>query len=480
MGIESDQLVYDYLSQVGDLAQQRGLPPGDRVRLVAELRADIDRRRSAAGATTPSGVKRVLSRCGSPAEVVTAAGGRSAPAPDVPSAVAGDGGSGDAEAAGGRRGTDRAGGGLLPQWPGRGARESVSGLAGRLAGGRPDTAGGRSDAGGGRRASAARDTDRAEAPATGPPERTDQAVEAVTEPADEAGDPAAPGDAQGDAGPAAGTPFTGPAKPRTGGGGFLTGGLFKRGADRPVAEEAGRPGERGVPVPRSGAASPHLAGMDELGPRESNPRWWETDGLATGPFESDGPLGPAVRETGQVAGFVGGIEVPDLLRPPSDDAADGEPTPDTRETREDEPPDGGEQVDAPGSKARRRFRLRRRSKEGGERVPTRLLPMLAAVLLLVGALIGNWIALGLGWLTAYGTRSLSQNESKWAVMGMPGLVAIGALVWLGGRANGQWGADIPEDGMGDVVAGAWPVVVRAAAVASALFLVWRARRQPRG
>ncbi|MFE0332902.1 hypothetical protein ACFW1I_01585, partial [Streptomyces sp. NPDC058955] len=30
MGIESDRMVFDYLSEVGDLAQQRQLPPGDR------------------------------------------------------------------------------------------------------------------------------------------------------------------------------------------------------------------------------------------------------------------------------------------------------------------------------------------------------------------------------------------------------------------------------------------------------------------
>ncbi|OMI33264.1 putative integral membrane protein, partial [Streptomyces sparsogenes DSM 40356] len=62
MGIESEQLVYDYLSRVGDLAQQGGLPSGDRMRLVAELRADIDRRRASAGTDSPAGVKRILAK----------------------------------------------------------------------------------------------------------------------------------------------------------------------------------------------------------------------------------------------------------------------------------------------------------------------------------------------------------------------------------------------------------------------------------
>ncbi|MGW9174074.1 HAAS signaling domain-containing protein, partial [Streptomyces decoyicus] len=70
MGIESDQLVYDYLSRVGDLAQQRGLPAATRMRLVTGLRAEIDGQQ----ADSVSGVKRVLARLGTPEAVVAAAG----------------------------------------------------------------------------------------------------------------------------------------------------------------------------------------------------------------------------------------------------------------------------------------------------------------------------------------------------------------------------------------------------------------------
>ncbi|WP_260636237.1 hypothetical protein [Streptomyces angustmyceticus] len=70
MGIESDQLVYDYLSRVGDLAQQRGLPAATRMRLVTGLRAEIDGQQ----ADSVPGVKRVLARLGTPEAVVAAAG----------------------------------------------------------------------------------------------------------------------------------------------------------------------------------------------------------------------------------------------------------------------------------------------------------------------------------------------------------------------------------------------------------------------
>lgn len=99
------------------------------------------------------------------------------------------------------------------------------------------------------------------------------------------------------------------------------------------------------------------------------------------------------------------------------------------------------------------------------------------MLLVTGAVTGSWFALAGGWLLAYGSRTLSRAEAKWAAMGLPGVVVAGALVWLWGRTNGRWGEPIPQGAMADALSGVWPVVVRTAAVASAAFLVWRARRR---
>ncbi|WP_327306067.1 hypothetical protein OG730_23390 [Streptomyces sp. NBC_01298] len=70
MGIESDHLVYEYLSRVGDLAQRRQLPSGDRMRLVAGLRDEIDRRRAKYEPETTAAVRRILERIGTPEEVL--------------------------------------------------------------------------------------------------------------------------------------------------------------------------------------------------------------------------------------------------------------------------------------------------------------------------------------------------------------------------------------------------------------------------
>lgn len=94
----------------------------------------------------------------------------------------------------------------------------------------------------------------------------------------------------------------------------------------------------------------------------------------------------------------------------------------------------------------------------------------------MGAVLGNWFALLLGYLIAYGSRRLSPAETKWAVLVLPGLALGSAVVWLWGRTNGRWGAPIPQDHMNEALAQTWPWTVRGAAVASALFLLWRSQK----
>jgi hypothetical protein len=103
--------------------------------------------------------------------------------------------------------------------------------------------------------------------------------------------------------------------------------------------------------------------------------------------------------------------------------------------------------------------------------------LLAAALLVVGAVFGSLLALAGGWLLAYGSRNLSRTEAKWVVVGLPGTAAAAGVVWLWGRINDRWGEPIAEDGMREALSGTWPWVLRGAAVASALYLVWRARRR---
>ncbi len=405
VGIESDQLVYDYLSRVGDLAQQQQLSSGARMRLVSTLRGEIDRRRTTEGADSPAAVRRIIGRLGSPDELVAAAARSADGTVPLPSAGTGAGG-GEPQ----RRGLPRPRSGLLRKEP----REAGPG------------------------ADEARET-------------------------------------------------TAPRKPKAG---------FGWGASRRDRDAGDAPEERtGAAVPRPGPApddapvpswpdpsAPHVLGQDQQGGADDATDWWR---LEPGPFD----------EGTAIPGFFGGIEAPELLgrRPiPVDMEKKGTKDEEAEGGDGSEGVGDGKDAGADGTAARRRalrlVKLRRREPapvvvepavaapgpRGGFAHP---LLLLAAALLVAGVVTGSWLPLAGGWLIAYSSRTLSRTEAKWAALGLPGVVAAGALVWVWGRMEGRWGEPIREGAMRDVLLETWPVVVRVAAVASALYLVWRARRR---
>ncbi|NBM21070.1 hypothetical protein [Streptomyces sp. GC420] len=340
MGIESDKLVYDYLSRVGDLAQQQQLPSGERMRLVAELRGEIDRRRAGGGADNPAAVNRILRGLGSPAQVVEAAADGGA---QVPAARAGS----------------------------------------------------------------------------------------------EAAPEAAPG--------------SGP------------------GPETRARAQAARPS---VPQQRNGALPPPVVEAGD----EAADDWWSVEARP-----------PARR--GAVFGFTGGIEIPEMLRPPR---GPGEAA--GNAGAEKAPGEGtaqGEGTAAAAGKPRPWWAVLRRPPQpapapaappaapatGRPRYAYNPVLVLAAALLVGGAVLGSWFPLAAGWLLAYASRRLTPVEAKTAVLGIPGAVAACGMLWFWGRVNERWGEPIAEDRLGAAVSDAWPVLLRTAAVASALFLLWRARRK---
>ncbi|MEU7486693.1 hypothetical protein [Streptomyces sp. NPDC042319] len=358
MGIESDQLVFDYLSRVGDLAQGRGLTARQRMELVARLRSRIDADRGRGGGD----VKRLLARLGTPESVVAAAVSGEEPVP--------------------------------------------------------------------------------EEPAGGPAERRPGALPSLLKR------------------------------------------QSKQGGQVPAPCGSAQP-----MVPQQGAPPPHLADLDQLGGRdataEEEPDWWR---VSAEPFGTAEPYGAG--ET--VPGFVGGIEIEEIRRPPETDEEESEET--AAGTEAADTGRGG----LPGvlRKATGKALPWRRdtpaapaaapAAEGaGEAVAVAPRPkpspvlVLAVLLLAAGAAVGSWLAAALGWVVAYSSRKLSRAEAKFAALGVPGLVCAAALVWLWGRFAGKWGDPLGQDRLGPVLTDALPVVVRVAAVASALFLLWRIRRGPR-
>ncbi|MFD8824236.1 hypothetical protein ACFV1C_17965 [Streptomyces sp. NPDC059605] len=418
MGIESDQLVYDYLSRVGDLAQQQQLSSGARMRLVSELRGEIDRQRGRQSADSPAAVRRIIGKLGTPDELVAAAAAS----------------------------TDGTADGTVepPERPTRTPRSAPADMADE---GRDEEPAGEAGTG-----------PAVPRPRTSPDLRTSPDPGASPDPRTSSNPRTSLKDVLRKAGSGRGVPRSRAEEPDAG---------------TASAAESDAPGTAAGPAP----SPPHRAGTDELGPSGSEPDWWQIESR---------PFGDGV----DVPGFVGGVEIPAMLRPPSPGDAVRAPRAGADDAPDDAPdddgaPDGDEAPDADEAppKRRRLPGLRRRTRDAPREEGARgrgfshPLLLLAAVLLVVGAALGNWLALAGGWLIAYSSRTLSRAEAKWAAMGLPGVVLAGAVIWLWGRTEGRWGEPVPQGGLGDALGGVWPVVVRTAALASAAFLVWRARRR---
>ncbi|WP_190140494.1 hypothetical protein, partial [Streptomyces longispororuber] len=254
-----------------------------------------------------------------------------------------------------------------------------------------------------------------------------------------------------------------------------------------------------APEPRP--APPHLAGTDELGDTGADlqPDWWRVERV---PLEG----------ADAVPGFVGGVEIPEMLRRPPLDG-DGEKAEQEKGIAAAEgaaPVADPEGVGTLGATDPRRPGPRPSLTKGilsarknrapapaapapgqdpaveaapavagalaGVRSLTNPVLLLAAVALVVGAVIGNWFALGGGWVVAWVSRKLGSAEKKAAVIALPALAVAGGIGWLWGRAQGKWGEPIAKGQMNAAVEETWPWIVRIAAVASALFLVWRSQR----
>ncbi|MGW2619961.1 hypothetical protein, partial [Streptomyces sp. NPDC001500] len=228
-----------------------------------------------------------------------------------------------------------------------------------------------------------------------------------------------------------------------------------------------------VPRPRTGApppaaaadapSPPHRAPAHELGDSRESPDWWLHEPTPFGPGED-------------VHGFVGGVEIPDLLKPPPSRDAETEAVERKAAERQAETAAAGDPAVDGENAARRRLPFLRGPGAQARRWSNPLL-LIAAACLVAGAVLGNWFALLVGWLIAYASRRLTDRETKLAVVWLPGLSLTAGLVWLWGRSEGRWGEPIAQGHMNEAVAETWPWVIRGAAVASALFLVWRSQRQ---
>ncbi|OEJ95678.1 hypothetical protein [Streptomyces thermolilacinus] len=207
------------------------------------------------------------------------------------------------------------------------------------------------------------------------------------------------------------------------------------------------------------------------------------------PEPRDPDAGPEPDWWSVVPGFKGGVEVPELLAPPKpkDPPAEAPPEPPRRRGLRALLPSAAPPAEKPepasGGKRLARILLGKREKPEAEAPPavSRKLGdpvlLLAAACLVLGTVTGSWPALAAGWLLAYATRRLTRTQAKWGVLFLPGAVAAGSAVWLWGRLDGRWGDPIAPGAFTQAVSETWPWTLRAAALATAAYLFWQARRK---
>ncbi|MGP4110135.1 hypothetical protein ACTWP5_04360 [Streptomyces sp. 4N509B] len=101
---------------------------------------------------------------------------------------------------------------------------------------------------------------------------------------------------------------------------------------------------------------------------------------------------------------------------------------------------------------------------------------LAVALLAVGAVIGSLVPMIFGWVLSYWSPRLSRAQAQWATFGMPALVAGAYGLWLLSRISDESGDAATNSPVQDALSDDWPWLLRTAALATAAFLFWRARR----
>ncbi|WNI16002.1 hypothetical protein [Actinacidiphila sp. ITFR-21] len=220
--------------------------------------------------------------------------------------------------------------------------------------------------------------------------------------------------------------------------------------------------------PPDGRHGPYV--KPQAGPADADPDWWRVPPPGAGrPRAGD--------ELAGLPGMTGGVTIPlddgGLLKD-GPQPLRGRPAP--VPPAEAAPAESAEEAPAAAAATPGRWwpRLSGRKDTPARRWGSPAL-LLAAALLVAGAVLGSLIPMGLGWLLGYLSRALSRSQAKFGILGIPGAAGAGLLVWLWGRDAGKWSTPIAEGQVGHAALDALPATIRIAAIGSALYLLWRAR-----
>ncbi|MFE3198794.1 hypothetical protein [Embleya sp. NPDC059237] len=108
---------------------------------------------------------------------------------------------------------------------------------------------------------------------------------------------------------------------------------------------------------------------------------------------------------------------------------------------------------------------------------TQLREVFAIALMTVGAIVASTVVVVLGLLVVFTAAAWSLKERRFAAFYIPGTTALAFAIGMWLRATGHLGTDLTRDEAWDRFGELVPAMVRVAAIAASLYLLWRLNRR---
>jgi len=108
---------------------------------------------------------------------------------------------------------------------------------------------------------------------------------------------------------------------------------------------------------------------------------------------------------------------------------------------------------------------------------TQVREVFAIALIVIGAIVASTVVVVLGYLVVFTAGAWTLKERKISAFYVPGATAVAFAIGMWMRATGHLGADLTRDQAWDRYGELLPAMVRVAAVAGSLYLLWRLNKR---
>lgn len=108
---------------------------------------------------------------------------------------------------------------------------------------------------------------------------------------------------------------------------------------------------------------------------------------------------------------------------------------------------------------------------------TQVREVFAITLIVIGAIVASTVVVVLGYLVVFTAGAWTLKERKISAFYVPGTTAVAFAIGMWMRATGHLGVDLTRDQAWDRYGELLPAMIRVAAVAGSLYLLWRLNKR---